>query len=280
VVLASGEGSTSTSSPSEQIIGDTSCTNTYDNDDTALSSSTASTTSSCYIAHTNTDDNDVVNDDNNKNLPQKLSSKSIVHKFTHESRFLEILCSLKDTYGDVLYQPYSEEDDKNNNYNNNNTTKTTICNSCEYTGKLWFMKLGGIRFREVIQILGDITTCSTTSEEDGTCSATTRRDTITLECTSSFKNSKGEKDGNKFVPCARVTCQIIVDNDNKQQKKDDNKQVVISNTCIRIGDIDGELLLPKLFLLLPGKVKKQIVSVITSTFRDAMNEYVDELLLL
>jgi len=269
VVLASSEGSTSTSSPSKNIIGDTSWrTNTYnDHDDTALSSSTASTTSSCYIAHTNTDDNDVVNDDNNKK-PQKLSSKSIVHKFTHESRFLEILCSRKDTYGDVLYQPYNEEDDKNNNYNNNNTTKTTICNSCEYTGKLWFMKLGGIRFREVIQIL-DIT--CTTSEEDG--SATRRRDIITLECTSSFKNSKGEKDGNnKFVPCARVTCQIIVDND-KQQKKD-NEQVV------SIGDIDGELLLPKLFLLLPGKVKKQIVSVITSTFRDAMNEYVDELLLL
>merc|ERR1712232_1234512 len=195
-----------------------------------------------------------------------------------------------DTYGDVLYTrgPYccSATTCNNNNYNK---TETTMCNSCEYTGKLWFMKLGGIRFREVIQILDithseeeeDCSTSSTSNDEHHTEDNATRcsRDIITLECTSSLKNhgsSKGEKDDNKFVPCARVTCQIIVDY--KQQK--DNDEVVSS--IIRIGDIDGELLLlsssKKLFLLLPGK--KQIVSVITSTFRDAMNEYVDELQLL
>uniref|UniRef100_A0A7S2LMA7 Uncharacterized protein n=1 Tax=Leptocylindrus danicus TaxID=163516 RepID=A0A7S2LMA7_9STRA len=263
--LIASEGSTN--SPRENISGASCKTCTYndeDDHDTALSSTA---TSSC-IAHndTDTDNNDVVD------TKPLLSTKSIVHKFTHESRFLEILCSRKDTYGDVLYRPlYSNNNTCNNEQDNKNKTET-ICNSCEYTGKLWFMKLGGIRFREVIQIL-DITS----EEEDcPTSNATRTRDIITLECTSSFNNhrssSKGEKDDNKFVPCARVTCQLIM------EKQKDNEKVV----SISIGDIGGELLLlsssKKLFLLMPGK--KQIVSAITSTFRDAMNEYVDELLLL
>lgn len=263
-------------SPSRRMSG--ACNDDDGDHDTALSSSTA--TSSC-TAHDDDDDiNHDTTDNNDVDDTKKLSTKLIVRKLTHESRFLEILCSRKDTYGDVLYKRPYEYSAPCNNKNEEDNVKSgrIMCNSCEYTGKLWFMKLGGIRFREVIRIL-DI--CSTSSnDEHADANATRNRDIITLECTSLLNHNRSSKQGgkgdddNNFVPCARVTCQLIVD-----KQKDDDEVVRI----IHIGDIHGELLLlggstSKLLLLLPGK--KQIVSVITSTFRDAVNEYVDELLLL
>lgn len=118
---------------------------------------------------------------------------------------------------------------------------------CEYTGKVWFVKLSGIRFREVVQVL------DVKHDDDDS------RSSVTLQCTSSF-DRKGK--GN-FVPCARVMCKIGA--------------VMAQNgdVDVRIMECSGELLNMK---LLPGK--KQIVSVITSIFRDAMDTYMDEFKLL
>jgi len=145
--------------------------------------------------------------------------------------------------------------------------KQRMTNTCEYTGKLWFMRKRGIRFRETVRICTD----------DRGSSSSTTSSSSSVECLTKYKHK------NEWVDCSKVICTFAIPPSPSLTEEGDTilptrtrkiKKKAIATTTAGGGGtivmkVDSEILLRAPLFGVNGAVKEKI----TKTFGSAAEAF-------
>ena len=89
-----------------------------------------------------------------------------------------------------------------------------MTNTCEYTGKLWFMRRSGIQFRETVRIC--------TEDRGSSSTMSSSLSSSSVECLTKYKHK------NEWVDCSKVICTFAIPPPPSTEEEDDG--TTLSNT--------------------------------------------------